>query len=240
MSIKKLAIFVEGHTESYFIKNLLESYFEYNTVAIEINNFYGGKTCSRTIQFVSSTPVTTDTQIEVIIYNSCNDTKVTSDLCEQYESLKNAGYTQFICIRDLYPLVYSKKSQLEASVNRHMAKNGILSSDVEYIIATMEVETWFIAETNHYLAMDNTLTIDTIKNNGVLDFNSSLDYEKDILEPAKKLDEIYRIVSLRYTKNQEELKAIVENFDFTNLYINVRNDIPSLNQLYKTLDNFIV
>lgn len=238
MSQKKLAIFVEGYTESIFIERLLKEFFDENSIAISINDLSGGKRCPRIATVVSIEPTTANTRFKILIYNSCTDNRVLSDLKDRYIGLKANGYTQFIGIRDLYPdYTFEEKNDAINDNKGILARESI--ENTIFIFATMEVETWFIAETEHYQKIHSYLTLENIKQQ-CIDLESINNFEKDIDEPANKLNEIYQLVNFAYKKTNRQVSRTVESLDYENLYLNVKEEIPSLNKLFDTLEKFIL
>ena len=101
----------------------------------------------------------------------------------------------------------------------------------------MEVETWFLAELNHYNKIDKRLTINLIKDE-FLDLNSILNFESEIEEPAKTLHNIYELVGKFYDKNKKRVVRTVNSLDYANLYLNNRDDLSSLNEFLTHIDGF--
>jgi hypothetical protein len=234
LSLKKLAIFVEGYTESKFILKLLKEFFNQKSIAITINDNENRKECPIIREIISSTD---ETKFEILIFNSCTDNKVLSDLLERYSGLKGAGYSQFIGIRDLYPTyTYEEKDEAIARNKKILSDENI--SNTTFIFATMEVETWFLAEKNHYSKISFELTLEHIANNCIA-LSEIENFEKDIAEPARQLNKIYQLVGLGYSKKDRQITRTVESLDYENLYLHVRNEVPSLNKLFKTIEAFI-
>jgi hypothetical protein len=234
--MKKLAIFVEGKTEQIFIDRFLREFIKKQKLSIiSVEAF--GKDCPRFTTIITEDITTLNTKYQVLIYNSCNDNRVISDLRERYENLKDEGYSNFIGIRDLYPhYLYNQRDEaIEESL--FFLKDCI---NTKIIYATMEIETWFIAELNHYKYIHQDLTLEKIKNE-LIDLESIEDFEKDITEPAKKLNSIYQLVKNRHwTKSDKQIKRTVKALDYENLYLNITKDIPSLKELIVELDNFFI
>ena len=88
---------------------------------------------------------------------------------------------------------------------------------------------------NHYKNIDTDLTLIKIKEELLLDLENITNIERFIVAPAKKLHEIYQLVSLDYTKNSN---STIEKLDYENLYLNTKEKVPSLKELIDTLDEF--
>jgi len=230
--MKKLAIFVEGQTEQIFIDRFLREFIANSTLSIESVEASGGKKCPRFTEIIASDTVTPDTKYYVLIFNSCTDNRVISDIRERYNDLKENGYSSFIGLRDLYPdYLYSEKD--EAVEDSQLVLGNFENTTLIY--ATMEIETWFIAELNHYPNIDTNLTLTKIKDELSLDLENITNIECFMVEPAKKLHQIYQLVNLNYTKNSD---MTIDSLDYENLYCEIPNKIPSLNQLITELDKF--
>ena len=240
--MKKLAIFVEGKTEQIFIDRFLREFIKRQKLSIiSVEAF--GKDCPRFTTIITEDITTLNTKYQILIFNSCNDIRVISDLRERYENLKDEGYSHFIGIRDLYPnyLYNQRDDAVEESL--FFIKDCI---NTTIIYATMEVETWFIAELNHYKNIHKDLTFEKIKNK----FQNIENFEKDITHPADFLHNIYKLVDkkymtrklengkIKYKKKEKEIKRTVNALDYENLYLNTTKEIPSLKQLIDELDNF--
>ena len=230
--MKKLAIFVEGQTEQIFIDRFLREFISNSSLSIESVEASGGKKCPRFTEIIASDIATSDTKYQVLIFNSCTDNRVLSDIRERYNGLKENGYSSFIGLRDLYPdYLYSQKD--EAIEDSQLLVGNFENTTIIY--ATMEIETWFIAELNHYKNIDTNLTLTKIKDELFLDLENITNLECFIAEPAKKLHQIYQLGDFNYTKNSN---ITIDSLDYENLYCETRNKIPSLNQLITELDNF--
>jgi len=230
--MKKLAIFVEGQTEQIFIDRFLREFIKSSSLAIESVEASGGKKCSRFTTIIASEISTPETKYKVLIFNSCTDNRVISDIRERYEGLKNNGYSHFIGLRDLYPkYIYSEKD--EALEEALPVLDNFENTTIIY--ATMEIETWFIAEFKHYEAINKNLTLTKIKDELLLDLENITNIERFITKPAKKLHQIYQLVDFSYSKNSN---ITIDSLDYENLYLNTQEKVPSLKELIIELDNF--
>lgn len=108
---------------------------------------------------------------------------------------------------------------------------------IEFVIAVMEVEAWFLQEWNHYEQIDQDLTIQSITDGA--GFNPESDNAADILLPADTLNQIYQLVGKSYNKKKVKVKRTVEALDYENLYENVCVMLPQLNQFIGLIDNFV-
>jgi len=232
--MKKLAIFVEGQTEEVFVEKLLCEFAKQNSIVFNIQRLSGGKNCSRTPTIIKSTPIADETEYYILIYTSCNDERVVSDYKERYNNLISQGYNTVLALRDLYPKDYEDLSRVENSITFALNLESIPNN---IHIATREVETWFLGEYTHFNKIHTNITLDAIQAKTSYLFPLE-EYEKTIVDPAKTLDEIYNIEGLRYRKKAHQVQRTVNNLDYENLYLNVRNNVPSLNKFLQDIDSF--
>ena len=54
--------------------------------------------------------------VHVLIANCCNDEQVKSQIKDNYQSLKRAGYSLVIGLRDIYPFGHDDIAKLEAGL----------------------------------------------------------------------------------------------------------------------------
>src|SRR5438552_562718 len=102
--MEKMAIFVEGQTEQEFAQALVRAIAGAHLVQVDMMKGHGGgRTLPR--QFLELHAIGPDSTKEfyVIIYDSSNDSRVLSDIRDQYESLMARGFRWIIGIRDVYP-----------------------------------------------------------------------------------------------------------------------------------------
>ena len=102
MSIKKIAFFVEGYTEQYFLEKLLFEIFSERKISIEIQKMKGGKNIPITFSGIKSTVITESTEYFVLIYNCGGDSNVKSYILERRLDLAKADYTKIVGLRDIF------------------------------------------------------------------------------------------------------------------------------------------
>jgi hypothetical protein len=105
------------------------------------------------------------------------------------------------------------------------------------VLATMEVEAWFIGEHTHFQRIDNGLTIPRIQND--LGLNLLTDEVEAFGRPSSDLDAIYQLAGLSYTKRRAEVERTVAALD----YVRVRDDLarrtPSFAPLLNAVNAFL-
>ncbi|MEA3491993.1 MAG: hypothetical protein U9R27_08860 [Campylobacterota bacterium] len=229
MSIKKLAIFVEGKTELIFIEKLVEEMAGIYNVEIQKRVLQGQNRCPFIEEFNDL-----NSQYKIRIYNSCNDAKVLSDIKENYQALLSKDFFTIIGLRDLYPIGYEKKERIQNGLKTLLVNEDLIYTKM--ILAVMEIETWFIAEFNHYQNIDKHLTLEEIRR--VIDLQEIENFEREISRPANTLNDIYQLINRHWTKSEKQIRRTVVAIDYENLYIHTKEKVPSLKELIDTLDEF--
>jgi len=229
VSIKKLAIFVEGKTELIFVEKLVEEMAGIYNVEIQKRVLQGQNRCPFIEEFNDL-----DSQYKIRIYNSCNDAKVLSDIKENYQALLSKDFFTIIGLRDLYPIAYDKKERIQNGLTTLLVNENL--NYTKMILAVMEIETWFIAEFNHYQNLDKHLTLEEIMR--VIDLRNIENFEREISHPANTLNNIYQLINKHWTKSEKQIRRTVEAIDYENLYLHTKEKVPSLKELIDTLDEF--
>ena len=233
--MRKLAIFVEGQTEKIFIRKLLEEIAGKNNIAIEDRDIRMGNKAPRITELRMIDRVTESTKYYVLIYNSGNDTKVGSDIREQYDRLSASGYEKIIGLRDLYPdFTIDQKNEAKKGLQSVLPKDKI---PAHIVLAIMEVEAWFLAEWNHFLKVDERLTTDFIKQN--IGFDPSIENMELRSHPAEDLHHIYQLIGRAYRKQKNQVDTVVTNLDYDFIYLKLSNTVPSLGEFIRHVDEFM-
>ena len=234
MSVKKLAIFVEGKTELIFIERLLLEIAGKNKIEIKKRTLQGQNRCPSSENFTDN-----HLKYKVRVYNSCNESKVLVDIIDNYAQLISENFIKIIGIRDIYRKdrdEYPRKDIIQKRVINTLKREKLYS--VKMIIAIREVETWFLAELNHYEKIHKDLTLKKI-NNELINLENIVNFEKEIIHPADTLNNIYQLVTNRHwTKSEKQINRTVKAIDYDNLYLNTKEKVPSLKELIDTLDEF--
>jgi len=234
MEIKKIAIFVEGKTELIFIERLLLEIAGKNKIEIKKRTLQGQNRCPSIENFTDNY-----LKYKVRVYNSCNESKVLVDIIDNYAQLISENFIKIIGIRDIYRKdrdEYPRKDIIQKRVINTLKREKL--HIVKMIIVIREVETWFLAELNHYEKIHKDLTLEKI-NNELINLKDIVNFEKDILHPADTLNNIYQLVTNRHwTKSEKQIKRTVQAIDYENLYLNTKEKVPSLKELIDTLDEF--
>lgn len=238
--MKKIAFFVEGPTEGDFVKKLLQEYTSKRRL-VKIFEGYGGRRSPRVFNLkYEDRNLGQDYLIH--IYISSTDNRVISDARDNLLTLRAAGFSAVIALRDLrgdktsgVPRTLADLPAMELSDQRLLRNTN---PHVSSVIAVMEIETWFIADTNHYRNIDTGLTRTLIEANlRSLSANPYTDNLTLVSQPAEMLDGIYSLRGKHYSKDATNRLRTINALDYANLYLNVSARLMKLQQFFTILDN---
>ncbi len=226
---KKIAIFVEGLTEQEFVIKLVKELAGKRGVTFEVR-----KQFKSLLNFVElRTDNSSQPEIFVLMVNCATDSQVKSQIKDQYESLKNAGYSSIIGLRDIYPdFKREDVSKLEAVLYVGLTNDAALP--IKLHLAILEVEAWFLEELTHFGRIDQNITPDKIVGCG---FDPELTRAYELESPAATLHAIYSTVGKAYRKNARHIQRTVEAISYDSLYVDVRGKAPSFDNFVHSLEN---
>lgn len=231
--MKKMAVFVEGQTEAIFVKELLKEIAGVKNIIFEEYEISGGKYSNR-IHSLKSSEYYKGQRYIVNIYNSGTDNRVVSDVRDNLKPLQNQAFSKVLGILDVYP-----KKPDEIQFFRDGIKFALQNCliPVSIILSIMEVEAWFLSEINHFEKIDPLLTADLIKKQlGIDILNENME---ERIHPSEDLKQIYRLVGKSYTKSQKHIERTVSVLDYSNIYLELKNKVPSLREFIDEIDNFL-
>ena len=221
---KKFAVFVEGATEQEFTIRLLTELAGHYSIEFEIHTQYRGSLNFTELR-TSQTP-----DIHILVANCCNDEQVKSQIIDQYESLKLAGYSLIVGLRDVYPFNHDDIEELESGMSFGLP---VGDTPIHIHLAIMEIEAWFIEEITHFSRIDNGITLDALVDNG-FDHNNTC--ASELAHPAETLGNIYKYVGKGYSKNKRQVQRTIDALSYEELYINTRQKSSSLNNYIISLE----
>jgi hypothetical protein len=226
--MNKIAIFVEGHTEQIFVEKLITEIAGANSVQFARMVVAGS---NRAIALGTPHPTP---DLYVLIVNSGADNAVASDVKENYASLTRNGYSSIIGIRDVFPLTAADIDGLRKYLGYGIKTNPI---KVSFVLAVMEIEAWFLSEHTHFSRVHPELTLDRIV--AGLKFDPSADDMTLRANPAEDLHNAYKIVGLAYRKHKNQIHRTVGALDYANLYLQLRQRVPAINELISAIESFL-
>lgn len=239
--MKKIAFYVEGQTEQFFINKLLIEIAGKKKIEIELQQFQGVGKPTKSV-YPKTTAQPQNPQHFALIFDCMGDGGVKPRILQDEVSLFNQGYSEIVGLTDLYPR--TNLSKFENELANGTVRNGRritqpLPNDTSIVIAIREIEDWFLAECNHYACIDTSLVLDTIQTTS-LDFNPCTDnLTLRTTTAAEDLRSVYQLVGKTYNKTKDKIDRTVECLDYANLYIEISCKISKLNDLINKIDNFL-
>ena len=227
---RKVAIFVEGQTEQIFVKRLLEEIAGRSSISFEEKILPDNKG----VLLLQKMPKKSVNRYFALIVNCCNDEKVKSAILDNRISLIKHGYSLIIGLRDLYPYRIQDKAKVERGLAYGVPTKEIT---IAFLLAVMEIESWFLQEVNHFARISSMLTSSYLKSN--FHFNPSVENAENINAPANFLHTIYKAAGKAYRKKKNQVNRTVGVLDYENIYLNCSQLNRSLNTFIETIDNFI-
>lgn len=229
--MKRIAFFVEGATECFFIERLLNEVAGRNQIAIEMSSIQGGSSVPKRINQVKAASLSDETKFFALIYDCQGDHQVGSRILEEYRNLQSTGYSTIVGIRDVYPnFARSDTAKLEQGLQKYLPNKDL---PVLLILGVMEIEAWFIAETTHFKRISHNLNDATV--NESLGLNAATDDISSIEMAANALKAIYLTAGEDYAKPGLNTLAAI---DFAEIYLNTSSRFPHLALLVEKLDDF--
>lgn len=237
--MKKIAFFVEGHTEADFVKAYLKEITSKRGL-ITVKEFKGGKTSLRVYTQTYRDNAGSDYVVD--IYVSGADNRVNSDILDNLSSLATSGFSAVVGLRDL------RGQKTDGSMFALADLPGVERANIRIftgaiphvhsVIAVMEIETWFMAETNHYQKIDTSLDQTLITSNvASLGVNPYTDDLTQVAQPAETLNDIYHLAGKAYDKTAVRRQRTINALDYANLYVNVPSRLVKFDEFAKIVDS---
>ena len=240
--MKKIALFVEGETEAYFVRKLFEEVARQDSVSFYEFKGVGGKKFHRVFTALGQS-VASNEEYVANIYISSTDSKVNQDIKDQLPTLKRSGFSVIVGLRDLLGQKIGGVDTTLADLPDYERVNALLFSaepSVHSIIAVMEIETWFLSETNHYQRISSRLTETLIKANvHSIGVDPYVDDLTQVTEPAETLDKIYHLAGEQYGKSKQLRERTIDALDMAYVYMNGTQRLVKLRDFVKVIDDFL-
>ncbi|MFZ1936481.1 MAG: hypothetical protein WCB27_15040 [Thermoguttaceae bacterium] len=233
--MNKLAVFVEGLTEVLFMDKLIEEIAGEHNVLIEHRAIRGGTTTKLTTRLIKAARPNTGQKYFVLIYDCGADNSVKTRIRYEHQNLTNHGYSRIIGLHDVAPtFTRDEIPKLEASLPKYIKTSLI---PVTFILAIMEIEGWFLAETTHYGRIDPAITVAAIKE--TLKFDPEHDDMEQRSAPADDLDNCYKIGGKRYTKRKGRLQRTADALDYAPIYIKFPEKFRYVGKMIGCIEAFL-
>jgi len=231
--MNKIAFFVEGQTEQLFVEKVIVEIAGRTKVTIEKQRITGGVTCKRRIELIDAVKESEKKSYFILIVDCSNDEAVKSRIVEEYDNLVKSKFTSIIGIRDLHPVARADQAKLERGLSFRVKTQPI---QVEFILAIMEIEAWFLAEYTHFVKIDAILSAEHIEEK--CGFNPSVENMELRDTPAIDLKAIYQLADKAYTKRKQNVIRTVEALDYGRIYLDLPERYLGLKRLVNCIESF--
>lgn len=233
--MKRVAFFVEGLSEQLFVEKLMTEILGSHNIAIEKRKMQGGARSRLRITQIGAPTFGDTAQYYILIVDCGGETTVQSYIREQRDSLLKKDYKIIYGILDVRPnWTREEIPKLERSLYYKLPQRDL---ETRFILSVMEIESWFLAEENHYSKIHRNISLKLIWDEIGFDPLSDTELQEN---PSGLLHEIYQTQGLAYNKNRKSISRTVNKLDYANLYFNVKERNKSLGFLIDEIDTFIL
>lgn len=223
----RVAIFVEGQTELIFSERLLGEYLGYQNIEIRREREHGDR-----IVRLSGGYENQHASIFILLVNCEGDDRVISAIENRSAALVRAGYDLAIGVRDLHPLPINKLSTLNANAIKIFG--SLTGIRAELVVAVMEIEAWFLADSKLPLALSANLTSAKVLQTCGFDLISC--NLEDIRRPSIVIGDLMETYGPRYRKRLADSHHIAASIDYENLCIDGADRSSSFGKFLLALD----
>lgn len=234
--MRKLAFFVEGAAEMLFVEKLVTEVANSKDIIVTKKKIRGGGRSGVTpkrMTEVGAVREATDENFYVLIYDCGGDHLVAQRIKEEHANLTDSGYEQIVGVRDVRPDF--QKADVPKLLRIMLSVVDASLAPVVFILSTMEVEAWFLAEYNHFAKIHPELTPDLISNR--LGFDPRTFIASDRLQPAEDLKNSYRLKDIEYEKTG--VQSTIDTLDFAFIYTTLVDTVPEIATLVGAVDDFL-
>lgn len=231
--MKRLAIFVEGYTELLFVEKLVREVATASDVIVETAQIRGGGASGtkRVMKTLTAAARDVDARYAVLIVDCGGEDLVATRLREEHAGLTEKGYVALVGLRDVFPNY--EREDIPKLEKWMYFKISTKLAPVSFVLATMEVEAWFMAEHTHFERLHRDLTPAVIEMR--LGFDPAQQDMSLRDNPARDLADAYALVGLDHRKPWTET---VDALDMSTMYMDTRGRLPALDRLVDILDGF--
>lgn len=231
--MRRLAVFVEGHTEILFVEKLIYVIAGENQVRIDQREIRGGSTTRRTMRLIKASNTQSDQKYYVLLFDCGGDELVKERIREEHAYLTSINYEKIIGIRDVRPqYTHAEIAKLEAWLPKYI-KTALIP--VEFVLSIMEIEAWFLAEHTHFPRVDPAVTVPAIQ--AALGFNPEHQDMSQRSTPTDDMQACYQLGGKHYEKGKAD--STIAALDFPFVYLELTNKIPYLKKLTDSIDLFL-
>jgi hypothetical protein len=229
----KLAVFVEGQTDQIFVEELIYQIAGRQDVHIDcVTAFGGGPAGERAFLEVQATQrPDPNKKFYVIIYNSAGYERVLSDVREHYQNLASQNYKLIIALRDVKPQTQADIPTIRADFTTFLPQRPIYPL---LVLAIMELEAWFIAESSHFPKIHASLTPAVVA--ARLGYDPATSDLEQRLDPVGDLRRVYTVGG--YNKSRRHAERTVNVIDYGAVYFTLKERFADLTNLIAYLNGF--
>ena len=212
--MKKLAVFLEGQTERLFVEALIQYCAGNSNIRIQSSRGHLGRKYQRIFFEVNATKIGAGDDFFILVIDSGSDGGVTSDIRELYQNLVDEDYSLIIGVRDVRP-GFSRQEIGRLRRGLSSSVQTVQELPVQFHLAVMEVEAWFLAENTHFKRFDRRLTEAKIVKE--LGFFPDDDIAETREIPSEDLKRIHGIIGKNYDKSHAVVSKIAKSLSYQNL-----------------------
>jgi len=208
----KVGIFVEGQTERIFVVKYLAEYLggEQNFSRTEIQHLGSRGTK------ILTTRNYPESNYYVLIFDCSGDGNVIPALRDRAQNMINQEkYRYLIAIQDLYDRPRSRKREVVRSFN-DLFSHTTYFNNLKFILAIMEIESWFIADFDLFQRINPIATPEYIRNQLNIDLINT--NPERYRHPSEVINRIYQLFGQIYRKREKQSYFIVNRIDYDFLY----------------------
>lgn len=244
----KIAVYVEGHAELIFVRELLCKWFGYDAAQIGFRCYHLRDKVPPGVSTDYAYGGTESAYFYEIV-NVGTDVSVISQAIKNAPRYKNLGYDRVVALRDMYCDVYhvaAYNAGCPRTINENLNNRFVEGAEksvrdkgfdgfLSVNFAIMEVEAWLLGM-GWYLEQENSrLTQNYLL--GKLAFDLECDQEQTEYHPANRLDCIYRHIGSQYGKHQDEIYSIMSKLGKEDFMLLL--DLPKCGSFNRFISNLI-
>lgn len=233
--MRKLAVFVEGTTEALFVERLVREVVGKRGLTIVRRRGVGGANSPRRFtELLAEATGLSPSEFYVLIVDAATDSRVASDVREQYDSLVRNGYSAIVTLQDVYPRSSADIPAIRKAISYQQKTKPVAPVN---LLSVREIEAWFLAEHTHLGRIDAALSPELVL--AKLGFDCRADDMALREHPAADLSEVYRLVGLGYRKRGSQIQRTVDAIDYAGVFVETASKFDDLLRLVGVLSDFI-
>ncbi|MFC1905557.1 DUF4276 family protein [Chloroflexota bacterium] len=228
-----VAIFLEGQTERKFIRNLIGQRYGHLRLRVKELVRKGKPT------YISNEEPTTSIGLDYhfLLVEVPSREKLFSYVFDNASNMvSRQGYSLLLGLQDLFPSNRSQKASIMNLIDTKLRKSPVYNN-IAVVLAIMETEAWFLCDWQMFGRINNSLTASYIQSHLGLNITHD-DPELSYNHPSETLDDILKLIGLRYRKHESEINLVAGNIDVQSL-LSCAGKIDSFFNLIGKLDSCI-